>query len=445
MAAGSPTPSLISPSLRRELGVWTATSVVIANMIGTGIFTTTGLMLAEVRSPGLVLLCWLAGGILALCGALSYAELAAMWPRAGGEYVYLREIYGPLPAFLTGWISFFVGFSAPVAAGAISAATYLHAAGFLPPGWLAEKSAALLLVIALTAVHSVGLRIGARTQNTLTALKLFLLCSLIFAGFLIGTRAGDADFTLAYDAASGHRLPVGLVMLWVMFAYSGWNAAAYLAEDVRDPARTLPRSLFAGTAVVALLYLAMNLLYFYAAPSAALSGQLPVGEIAARHLFGPAAARWYAVLVAVALVSSLSAFILIGPRVYFAMARDSRFFPAAALLHPRTGTPVISLAAQCLCACAMVLTGTFDQLLTYIGFALGIFPLLAVFGVFVMRRRAPALHRPWRVWGYPVVPAVFLLGMSWILLAAFLNRPGPPLVALATLAAGALVYRLLFR
>ncbi len=433
------------PLLRRQLGPWTATSIVIANMIGTGIFTTTGLMLAEVQSASLVLFCWLAGGAIALCGALSYAELATLWPRAGGEYVFLREIYGPLPAFLTGWTSFFVGFSAPIAAGAVAAAVYFRAAGLLPPGWLAEKSAALAMVIALSGVHLTGVRFGARVQNSLTALKLLLLGGLVMAGFAWGSGDGRHFSAAAGFWDTGQPARIGIVMLWVMFAYSGWNAAAYISEELRDPARVLPRSLLAGTAAVTLLYLLVNLLFFFAAAPLELAGKLPVGEIAARRLFGDTAGTWFAALIALALLSSLGAYAMIGPRVYFAMARDSLFFAAAARIHPRFGTPAVSIAAQCLCACVMVLTGTFDQLLTYIGFALGIFPLLAVAGVFVMRRRVPALSRPYRAWGYPFVPAVYLTGMSWILLTSFINRPGPPLVALATVLAGAVTYRFLFR
>lgn len=431
-------------SLRRRLGLGTATSVVVANMIGTGIFTTTGLMLAQLESGWLVLLCWLVGGCVALCGALSYAELGTMMPRAGGEYAYLREIYGPLPAFLTGWTSFFVGFSAPIAFAGVACAAYLVAAGVLPDGWWARKGAALALILVFSAVHSVGVGLGARVQNALTGLKLLLLAGLLLLGFAVGR----GDWHLLGPASefwsSGHSSRLGIAMLWVMFAYSGWNASTYLGEEVEQPARTLPRSLLLGTLTVTLIYAAVNLLFFFAAPMSALAGQVAVGEVAARGLFGAEAARWLSVLIALALLSSLSAWILVGPRVYYAMARDALFFRFAARIHPRFETPALSVATQAACAGVMVLSGTFDQLLTYIGFALGIFPWMAVAGLLLLRRRAPARERPYRVWGYPVVPLFYLVAMTWILGVAFVNSPGPSIVALLTVAAGIPVYRLAF-
>ncbi len=433
--------------LRRRLGVGTATSVVVANMIGTGIFTTTGLMLARVESGWLVLACWLVGGLVALAGALSYAELAAMMPRAGGEYVYLKEIYGPRAAFLTGWTSFFVGFSAPMAASAVACATYLIAAGLLPKTWLAEKGAALAVLAALTVVHCFSLRRGALMQNLLTGLKLILLGGLLVAGFAFGSGSGDlfaGDGALRLRSGSSTAEPsqLGLALLWVMFAYSGWNGAAYIAEEVENPGRTLPRALLAGTLTVMVIYLAVNALYFYAAPVSALRGVIPVGEVAAGKLFGAGAAQWLSGLIALALLSSLSAYILIGPRVYFAMARDGLFFRAAARVDPERETPAAAIVAQSVCAAVMVLTGTFEQLLTYIGFALGIFPWMTVLGVLLLRRRAPERERPYHVWLYPLMPLSFLAAMAAILAVAFLNSPWTSLVAIATVLAGLPAYEL---
>lgn len=433
------------PGLHRRLGVGTATSVVVANMVGTGIFTTTGLMLARVESGWWVLVCWLVGGGIALCGALSYAELSVMMPRAGGEYAYLHEIYGPRAAFLTGWTSFFVGFSAPIAATGVACAAYLSAAGLLPNTWGAEKGTALTIVLVLTTIHYVGVRLGAWVQNSLTGLKLVLLAGLIGSGFMASRGnwqflGPGSDFW-----APGRWEQLGIVLLWVMFAYSGWNASAYIAEEVERPARTLPRSLLLGTLIVLVLYLLLNLLFFYAAPVESLRGVVAVGEVAAEGLFGAGAARWLAVLISLALLSSLSAYVFIGPRVYYAMARDGLFFRFGARIHPRFETPSLSIAAQGLCAGVMILTGTFEQLLTYIGFALGIFPWMAVAGVLLLRRRQPTRERPYRVWGYPLVPIFYLVAMAWILVVALINRPGPSLVALATVAAGIPVYSLTLR
>lgn len=426
--------------LPRHLGVGTATSVVVANMIGTGIFTTTGLMLARVESGGLVLVCWLLGGCVALCGALCYAELGAMMPRAGGEYIYLREIYGPLPAFLTGWTSFFVGFSAPIAATAVACAAYLSAAGALPDTWLAGKSTAIAIVTVLTAIHYRGGRLGTWVQNALTGLNLLLLGGLVLGGFAAGQGSWQFMERSSGFWTPGRSSQLGIALLWVMFAYSGWNASAYLGEEVERPAYTLPRSLALGSMIVIVVYLLVNLLFFFAAPAAALSGVVAVGETAAQRLFGSKAAAWLSALISLALLSSLSAYVFIGPRVYYAMARDALFFRFAACIHPRFETPGLSIAAQGACAVLLILSGTFEQLLTYIGFALGIFPWMAVAGLLLLRRREPARERPYRVWGYPLVPTFYLVAMAWILGVALINRPGPSLMAILTVAAGIPAY-----
>jgi len=436
MRTTSATESAPAVTLYRRLGFGTATSVIVANMIGTGIFTTTGLLLAQLESGWMVMLCWAVGGLVALSGALSYAELATMMPRAGGEYVYLSETYGPWAGFLTGWTSFFVGFSAPIAATGVAVSLYLTAAGVLPDSWLAQKTIALGVMALFSAVHYVGLRAGAHVQNALTALKLLLLGGLLAVGFAFGN--GSWSFLEAGSVfwSPGNVSGLGVAMLLVMFAYSGWNASAYLAEEVRDPARTLPRSLLAGTLTVMVLYLLVNLLFFYAAPVPALSGQEAVGEVAAKGLFGEGAARWLGLMIAVALLSSLSAYILIGPRVYFGMARDALFFRFAAQVHPRFGTPSASIVAQGICAGVMILTGTFEQLLVYIGFALGIFPWMTVASVLVLRRRQPDRERPYRVWGYPLLPLFYLAVSTTIMVFAFVGRPWPSSIAILTVLAG---------
>jgi APA family basic amino acid/polyamine antiporter len=432
-------------TLPRRIGLLTATSIVVANMIGTGIFTTTGFMLARAEAGWLVMLAWLLGGLVALCGALSYAELATMMPHAGGEYVYLREIYGPMPAFLTGWTSFFVGFSAPIAAAAVACAKYLAAADVIPGTWLAEKSTAAGIVLLLTAVHFGGVRLGARVQNALTGLKLLLLFGLVAVGFALGR--GNWDFLAASSSFwhPGRPAQLGLSMILAMFAYSGWNAAGYIGEEVEDPARTLPRSLLLGTLLVMLVYLLVNFLFFFAALPAQISGVATVAEVAAVQLFGPAAATKISALIGLALLSSLSAYVLIGPRVYYAMARDGLFFRFAGKIHPRFHSPGLSILAQGACAVAMILTGTFEGLLTYIGFALGIFPCLAVAGVILLRNREPRRERPYRVWGYPAVPLFFLFVMLTALGVGLINSPKPSLIALLTVAAGIPAYLLTVR
>ena len=426
--------------LRRQLGLGTATSVVVANMIGAGIFTTTGLILAGVGSGWVVMLCWLLGGLVALCGALCYAELATMMPRAGGEYVYLREIYGPLAGFLTGWISFFAGFSAPIAASAVACAAYLGAAGILPTGGWAKRGTAVAIVSIFTLLHYRGVKLGARVQNTLTAVKVLLLVGLVAVGFLRGNGSGSYLSKQSGFWAAGNWSQIGFAMLLVMFAYSGWNASVYLAEEIKEPQKNLPRSLLLGTVLVMGIYLAVNLLFFFAAPTAALRGVTAVGEVAVRGLFGAKAATVLSAMISLLLLSSLSAYLLIGPRVYYAMARQGLFFQAAARIHPGFETPGLSILAQGGCAVLLILTGTFEQLLTYIGFALGIFPWMTVAGLLRLRVREPQRERPYRVWGYPTVPLIYLAASASILGVAFWNRPIPSLFAILTVAAGVPAY-----
>ncbi|MFO7655030.1 MAG: amino acid permease [Candidatus Krumholzibacteriia bacterium] len=434
--------------LQRKLGPFALTSIVVANMIGAGIFTTSGLLLQELGDPALMLVLWAVGGAVALCGALAYGELGAAIPRAGGEYAFLSRLYHPLLGFLTGWVSLFAGFSAPIAASAIGFTAYLTRAfpALLSPGWLPpDREAALLpriyavaVIAAFTLIHRRGLDLSARVQNGLTALKVALIVGLLATGFALG----DGDFghleqDLAYPADPAGAKSVGLALMWIMFSYSGWNAAAYLGGEARRPERSLPRSLLLGTALVTVLYLGLNLLYVYAVDPAAMAGVIPVAALAVDRLFGSGWERWLSLLLSAALFSSLSAYIILGPRVYYAMAQDGLFFRFAARVHPRFGVPSRAIVLQGVLASLMVLVGTFDQILTYMGFALGIFPVLAVIGLRRLRRRPGGSPRlPGRRWA----PPVYVIASITVLALAFLERPLESSIALATLAAGVPVY-----
>lgn len=426
--------------LRRRLGLFAASSFVVTATLGAGIFTTSGLMLARLGSSLLVMICWIVGGMVALAGALSYAELATMMPQAGAEYVYLREIYGRPAAFLTGWTSFFVGFSAPIAASAVACAAYLKTAGLLPDTWLAQKGFAAAIVVVLTVLHCTGVRRGSRLQKALAVFAVCLLAGMISWAFFRG--AGNWQFlrNSANAVRPGSASQFGLALLWAMFAYSGWNSSAYLAEEVERPSRNLPLSLLLGTLAIAALYLAVNVFFFYAAPTSALSGQVAVGAIAVGHALGSRAAAGLAIAVSIMLFAAVSAYVFLGPRVYFAMARDGLFFRFAARIHPRFETPALSIAVQGFCAVLMILTGTFEQLLTYIGFALGIFPWMAVAGVILLRRKQPLRERPYRVLGYPFVPLFYLVATAYIMVAALVSRPLPSVLAILTVAAGLPIY-----
>jgi len=442
-----------SPKLERKLGMFPATNIVVANMIGAGIFTTTGLLMAELHAPWLMLALWVAGGIIALCGALAYGELGANMPRAGGEYQFLKELYHPMTGFLSGWVSFIVGFSAPIAASAMGFSEYLFRA---LPGysmWLdqsrflshemAKNLHSVLVILLFTGIHYRGLKLGAGVQNILTILKVALILVLLMAGLFSGSGSaahfGQATVT---GWGFGDLKSAGLALMWIMFAFSGWNATTYIGAEIRNPSKNLPGSLLVGTGIVLLLYLGLNAVYVYAIPPGDMEGVISIGGLAMGNLFGRVAESLFSVLIGFALFSSLSAFIILGPRVYYSMARDGLFFKMAARIHPRFNVPSNSILLQCLISIVLVMSGTFEQVLTYMGFALGIFPLLAVAGVFRLRRRRKSVFR---LRGFPVPHILYLAAGTGILVLAFMERPAESSIALATVLAGVPMYYLFRR
>jgi APA family basic amino acid/polyamine antiporter len=424
----------------RRLGVATATLLVVASMVGTGVFTTTGLLVRDLGSPSAVLVAWLVGGLLALCGALSYSELSAAIPRNGGEYAILSRVFHPSVGFVAGFISLVVGFSAPVAASALAFGQYVTA---LVPG-IDPRFAAVGLVLGLSLLHALHVRTGSRLQNVITAANVALILGIIVGGLWLGRTGHIAaqSATPLRQALFSPAFAIGLV--FVSFSYSGWNGAAYLAGEVRRPTRTLPIALVAGTLLVTVLFLGLNVVFLSAAPHGELSGVVEVGHVAAIRLFGPNAGAWLSGVIALALVSSSSAMMMSGPRVYQAMGQNC---PRLGLLRYRTrsGGPATAVGLQALVALAMVLTATFEVLLTYIGFTLSLVAGLTVLGVLVHRYREPHLPRPYRAWGYPVTPLLFVALSAWMILHAFVERPVVALAGLGTIAAGVVLYVLIGR
>jgi basic amino acid/polyamine antiporter, APA family len=435
-------------NLTRKLGLFPATNIVVANMIGAGIFTTTGLLMSGLNNPLLMLALWLIGGIIALCGALSYGELGATMPGAGGEYYFLTRLYNPIFGFLSGWISFMVGFSAPIAASAMGFSEYfcrafpafpgfVEGSGLLVPG-TAKKILSISVILIFTFIHYRGVKSGARIQNVLTVLKVALILFLLFAGFISG-RGDPANFTSVGGVSPGLNgwKTIGLSLMWIMFAYSGWNASTYLGAEIKNPSKILPRSLILGTGIVILLYIGLNILYVYGINPHDMKGVISIGGLAMGRLFGPSADLLFSLLIAFALFSSLSAFIIIGPRVYYAMAKDGLFFKSVARIHPRFQVPSNSILLQCLIAVILAFSGTFEQVLTYMGFALGIFPILTVLGIFKIRKEnMSGLKLP----GYPYTQIIYILAGLMILLLSFLERPAESSVAILTVLAGVPAY-----
>jgi len=439
--------------LKREIGLFTATILVVANMIGTGIFTTSGFIMQEVGHPMVLLLCWLIGGIFALCGALCYGELGAAFPEAGGEYVYLRQSFGKLVAFLSGWISLLVGFSAPIAAAAIAFATYgsgilslpAHPLGSLVIAGITVLTitpitiAAIALIIILSLVHYHGIKIGARVQNTLTSFKISVIVLFITAGFLFGTGSlSHFSGTLPLSSMVQGKFAVSLI--FVSFAYSGWNAACYLGSEIKDPSRKIPLALFTGTFVVLILYLLLNAVYIYALPAGRMSGVLEVGLTSASALFGANIGKYLGAAIAIGILSALSAMILTGPRVYYAMSKDGVFFELFGRVHQRYKTPAFSIFLQAAIAIIFIVTSSFEKLLIYIGFTLALFAMLTVIGLMVLRLKSKVLLSPYKTFGYPVTPIIFILGNLWIAYFSIRNRPLTSLCGLLTIGVGIVVY-----
>ena len=417
--------------LTRRIGLWTAILLIIANMIGTGIFTTSGIMAAYLADPLLLMGCWLLGGIIAMAGALSYAELATRMPAVGGEYVYLKRLYHPLFGFLTGWTSFIVGFSAPIAAAAYSFSVYFFQGAIGENGGMLGasqneapvlKSLAIGLIILFTGLHYLGVQQGSRIQNSLTVLKIIIIIGLAMAGLFLGDPAGWASGQDQPPAAGTQSalLAFGTVMMLVMFSYAGWNASTYIAGEMKEPRRSLPLSLVVGTGCVTLIYLAFNLFIFKAVPLSELQGQVGVVQIAVRSMFGAGMDRVLSLLIA--------------------MAGDGLFFRWASEVNPRTGVPGKSILIQGIIASLLVGIGSFEQLLIYMGFALSVFPVMAVAGVFIARRRHVGDDSAVRVPGYPITPVFFLLSSLFLMTIAFLNRPLESSAALITVAMGIPAY-----
>ncbi|PJJ48838.1 APC family permease [Hymenobacter chitinivorans] len=418
-----------------KISFLTGTAIVIANMVGTGVFTSLGFQVLGIQSGFALLMLWIIGGLIALCGALCYGELAAAMPRSGGEYHYLSQIYHPALGFLSGWVSATVGFAAPTALAAMALGKYAASVWpTVPPQLLS-----IAVVLLLTAVHGVSSRAGSRLQVIVTAVKVGVLVVFIGAGWAVAAPQPIAFLPQAADWQQLLSPAFAISLIYVSYAYSGWNAAVYLTGEVANPQRNLPRILLAGTAVVLLLYVGLNFVFLNGTPITKLAGQLEVGYVAASEIFGAGIGRLMGAVIAVLLVSTVSSMVFAGPRIIQVMGEDLPALRGLAVVS-NNGIPVRALLLQTCLTLAFILTSTFEQVLLYAGFILSLFTFLTVLGLFVLRLRRPELPRPYRAWGYPVTPLIFLALSGWTLIFILRDKPLESLYGLATLAVGAVVY-----
>ena len=461
-AAGAPA-AAGEATLVRGLGTLDATLLTVGSVVGTGIFLTTSDIARVLPRGGWILAVWVAGGLLTLAGALTYAELGAMFPRAGGIYHYLKEAYGPLPGFLFGWACFLIIMSGGAAALAVGFGEYL--ASFVPAAasdnvllrvplgareWTfsGAQAAAILAILGLTAVNHVGLRAAAGVQNALTLAKIGAIVALGVLAFVVpsvprAAAAGAAAAAAPAMPAGGALLAAfGVAMIAALWTYDGWYGLTISAGEVRDPGRVLPRGLIGGIGLVLALYLLANFAYLRALSPAEIAAQPRVAEAAAAALGGPLAARAVAAAVLVSTFGCLHATILYSSRIYQPMAADGLFFRSLAVVDPRFRVPVRSLWAQSAWACLLAASGTYAQLYTYVIFASVVMHAATAAAVFVLRRRAPELPRPYRVWGYPLVPALFILGSLLMIGNTLLERPIESIAGLGLLALGLPAYAL---
>ena len=428
--------------LERQLGLFDSSMMVIGIVIGSGIFMTTGLMAEALPSASLILLAWILGGLQMLSGALTYAELGAAMPKAGGQYVYLREAYGPLPGFLFGWVAFVAYISGTNAAIAVAIAEHL---GSFYPSLSTHNSIigigsfsisggqifALSLIVVLSLINYLGIVFGKWVQNIFTVLKIGSILLFALAGLFIST-GNHLDLSLnPTDMSIGSILTgMGIALVAVNWTVGGWEYVTFAAGEIKNPKKNLPLALIIGTIIILVLYFLINIAYLKVLPMDTLIGEIKVGEMAARTLYGPGIAGVFTLVIIVSMFGALNGNILVGSRVYYAMAKDHLFFSSAANVHPKFKTPGNAIIIQGFWAAILTLTGTFEELITLVVFVNFMMWIAASSTVFVLRKKQPNLERPYKVWGYPYVPAFFIIFSSVIMVNTFFESPEQSLMGL---------------
>jgi APA family basic amino acid/polyamine antiporter len=420
---------------RHSIGFFTACGIVIANIIGTGVFTSLGFQLPEIHSGFALLMLWIVGGIVALCGALSYGELSAALPRSGGEYHFLSAIYHPALGFMAGFVSATVGFAAPIALAAMAFGKYFQGVfGFGSPTAL---SFVLVWITAL--VHMSGLKFGSAFQNLSTLLKVLLIVVLIGAGMAVHPKQPITFWPQSGDVMAIFSSAFAVALVFVMYSYSGWNAAVYITGEIEQPQKNVPRSLLCGTLVVLLIYTGLNAVFLATTPAQEMAGQIEVALISGKRIFGEEGGRIVGGIICIGLISAISSMTWIGPRVTMSMGEDHWLLRFLGQKN-RQGIPVYSILLQLLIVNVLLLTGSFELVVVYIGFSLLLCSLLTVFGVIVLRQTRPELPRPYRVWAYPLPPLIFAAITLWMMIYLLKSRPVESLSGLATILVGFMLY-----
>lgn len=408
----------MTTELKRDLGLFSCTMLVIGNIIGVGIFTTPGEIARDLPSAGWVLVAWLIGGFMATTGALTYAEMGAMFPKAGGNYVFLREAYGPLVAFLYGWAYTLVTSTGTIALLAIGFAEYLG----MPTGGMSSKVFSIVVVFVLTAMNARDLKLGAGVMDGITFTKVIAMLILVLAGFSMG-NGNVGNFSPLFTGETRSIMgAIAAALVPMAFTYSGWNSTVLVAEEVREPERLIPISLIMGTLLTTAIYILMNAVYLYAVPLQQLVGEVKIAHLAAANLFGEGTTRLIQILVATSVLGCLSASLLANPRTTFALGRDGLFFKFTGDVHPKFQTPTGAIWFQGLWACVLILIGRFDQILMLVSVPLVIISVMTVMAIFVFRKKFPDTPRPYRCWGYPLIPIVYILISFGMLIVKFNQR-----------------------
>lgn len=424
----------------QKIGLITAISYVIANMVGTGVFTSLGFQLAGgVTDIAAIMILWLLGGIIAFTGAQVYGELGSVMPRSGGEYHFLTELYHPSLGFMSGFFSMFVGFAAPIALAAMALGSYF---GNVYSG-IDPKYIAAAVIVLITVVHTTGVRSGGVFQVVFTIIKVVLIIGFIIAGLFFIPEPQEISLiptSTSWKQVMSAGFAVSLI--YVYYSYSGWNASAYFVSEMKNPLKNLPKSLIIGTAIVTVMYLLLNFVFVYTTPLSNLSGQLDVGAVAANSIFGTQGGIIMSGLISLLLISTISSMVFAGPRVIQVIGED---YPILGFMSKKqkNGVPLIAILVQSIISLVLLFTSSFEALLTYLGFVMNVFAFLTILGVFVHRKKHPEMVRPYKTKGYPVVPIVFLLFVLWNVFYLFKEKTMETLVGVGTLVFSLLVYLLI--